>query len=306
MQSKMEEYYQDKEFFDKIGNHFCCIEPDYDWTEIKPGFFKDEYGVIWDCSVDRDIGNVVNTVIENTSDLDKFIFPDPKKPGRFDKFETKINKYPDRFVIGFFGFTLFERAWTLRGMENFLCDMTTDHVFVEELLDRITEQNLALIDICAKYKVDAMRFGDDFGQQNGLIMGPKFWRKFIKPRIAKMYEKVRSHGLKVFIHSCGDVEEIFPDLIEIGLDCFNPFQPEVFDIYKIKTLYGDKLSFYGGMSVQKVLPFGSPEEVKAETKKLIKEIGRNGGYICAPAHSTPKDVPVKNMLAMIEVLNDQK
>ncbi|MFH1074187.1 MAG: uroporphyrinogen decarboxylase family protein, partial [Candidatus Firestonebacteria bacterium] len=150
------------------------------------------------------------------------------------------------------------------------------------------------------------RFGDDWGQQQGLIMGPKHWRKFIKPRIARMYKKVHDSGKKVFIHSCGDVEEIFPDLIEIGVDVFNPFQPEAFDVYKIKNKFGSKLTFFGGMSTQKTLPFGTPNEVKSETLKLIKEIGKDGGYIFSPAHATPKDVPIENIASMLEVLRNQK
>ena len=137
-------------------------------------------------------------------------------------------------------------------------------------------------------------------------MGPDLWRELIKPRIKKMYGRVKSHGLKVFIHSCGDVEEIFPDLIEVGLDVFNPFQPEAYDIYKMKKLHGDRLSFYGGMSTQKILPFGTPEEVKKETIKLIREIGKNGGYIFSPAHATPGDVPAENMAVMFEIIQNQE
>lgn len=85
-----------------------------------------------------------------------------------------------------------------------------------------------------KFPIDGFRFGDDWGQQHGLIMGPILWRRFIKPRIAKMYAKVHKKDLPVFIHSCGDVDELFPELIEIGVDVFNPFQPEVMDVYEMK------------------------------------------------------------------------
>ncbi|MEI7905475.1 MAG: uroporphyrinogen decarboxylase family protein, partial [Candidatus Firestonebacteria bacterium] len=238
--------------------------------------------------------------------LKGYNFPDPKAAWRYEGFNKELGLNKDLFCLCDIGFSLFERAWTLRGMENLLCDMYENQEFVNVLLDAITEFNLTIIDESVKYPIDGMRFGDDWGQQAGLIMGPELWRKFIKPRIKKMYARVKSHGLKVFIHSCGDVEEIFPDLIEVGLDVFNPFQPEAYDIFKIKKLYGDKLSFYGGMSTQKILPFGTPEAVKIETVRLLKEIGNNGGYIFSPAHATPGDVPVENMTAMIEVLQNQE
>ncbi|MEK6794062.1 MAG: uroporphyrinogen decarboxylase family protein [Spirochaetota bacterium] len=305
MREKMAHHFKDENFSDSIGNHLHYIRPAYDMTEVTPGIFRDEYGTIWDRTIDRDIGTVKNIVMNDTADLDKYVFPDPKKSGRFDHYDTAIRNHKDCFILARGGFSIFERAWMLRGMENLLCDMITNPAFVEELLDRITDTLFALIELAANHTIDGVMFGDDWGQQQGLIMGPNLWRKFIKPRIAKLYRKVKESDKKVFIHTCGDVGEIIPDLIEVGLDCLNPFQPEVFDVNKIKKQYGDTLSFFGGMSIQNILPFGTPEEVKAGTRKLIKEIGRSGGYICSPAHYVPGDVPVDNMLAMLDVLQNQ-
>jgi uroporphyrinogen decarboxylase len=120
-----------------------------------------------------------------------------------------------------------------------------------------------------------------------------------------MYGRVKSHGKYVFIHSCGKVDEVFPDLIECGLDVFNPFQPEVMDVFHVKGQFGDRLSFYGGISTQRLLPFGTPDEVRAEVRLLLREVGRNGGYLAAPAHSIPGDAKPENIMAMLEVLQDQ-
>ena len=136
-------------------------------------------------------------------------------------------------------------------------------------------------------------------------MGPDLWRQFIKPRAAKMYQAVKESGKHVIIHSCGKVDEIFPDLIDIGLDMFNPFQPEVIDVFEIKMKYGKKLSFYGGISTQKTLPYGTVQDVKDEVRRLINKIGKGGGYIAAPAHAIPGDAKPENIDAMIHILDNQ-
>jgi uroporphyrinogen decarboxylase len=115
----------------------------------------------------------------------------------------------------------------------------------------------------------------------------------------------KKKGKKAFLHCCGKVEEIFPDLVEIGLDVFNPFQPEVMDIFALKKEYQGKLSFWGGISIQRLLPFGTREEVKREVQRILRELGQGGGYIAAPSHALPKDIPCENVLAMLEVIRNQ-
>ncbi|OPZ86313.1 MAG: methylcobalamin:coenzyme M methyltransferase [bacterium ADurb.Bin429] len=183
--------------------------------------------------------------------------------------------------------------------------MAADPDFITALLDRILDFNLRVIDLACAHDIDAMMFGDDWGQQTGLIMGPALWRAYIKPRIAQMYARVHNHGKYVFIHSCGKVDEVFPDLIEIGLNAFNPFQPEVIDVAAVKCEYGRDLTFFGGISTQQTLPFGTPEQTRAEVRFLLDTIGRDGGYIAAPAHSIPGDAKPENVLAMMEVLRNQ-
>jgi uroporphyrinogen decarboxylase len=117
-----------------------------------------------------------------------------------------------------------------------------------------------------------------------------------------MYDLVKSHGKFVLIHTCGKIQKILPDFIEVGVDIFNPFQPEVMDVVEIKKEYGQDICFYGGISIQKTLPFGSVQEVRDEVRFLLDEIGRDGGYIASPSHDIPGDAKADNMAAMIEVL----
>jgi uroporphyrinogen decarboxylase len=190
-------------------------------------------------------------------------------------------------------------------MENLMMAMITNKGFVHALLDRILEFNLAVIKNVCSYDVDAMMFGDDWGMQTGLQMGMNLWREFIYPCIKQMYGLVKSKGKFVFIHSCGKVNEVFPDLIDIGLDVFNPFQPEVMDVYEMKARFGNYLSVFGGISVQKTLPYGTVTETKDEVKRLLDVVGKNGGYIASPSHAIPGDARPKNIAAMIEVLQNQ-
>jgi uroporphyrinogen decarboxylase len=147
-------------------------------------------------------------------------------------------------------------------------------------------------------------FGDDWGQQRRLQMGPKLWHEFIYPVLKRMYGVVRGAGKKVFIHSCGDVDELFDDLVGIGLNCFNPFQPEVMDVSALIHQYRGRLAFYGGLSTQKTLPYGSALNVRMETRSLL-ELGKTGGFIFSPAHDVPKDVSLENILAFIEEVQQQ-
>jgi uroporphyrinogen decarboxylase len=156
-----------------------------------------------------------------------------------------------------------------------------------------------------EFPFDAVEFGDDWGSQRGLIMGPRLWRRFILPRVKRLYGAVRAAGKKVFIHSCGDVDELFDDLVAAGLNVFNPFQPEVMDTFALAKKYKGRLAFFGGISTQRLLPYGTPDEVRRGVRHILKTIGAGGGYIAAPAHDTPKDVPVENLVALIETLREK-
>ena len=303
---KMIEYYGDADFESRLDNCLVLVDTALPQKDVphRPAVQEDEFGVQWDKSIDTDIGSVCNTRITPKT-LTAYTFPDPEDPARFADFPSAIGKRKDKFVLASFGFTLFERAWTLAGMENVLVAMIQDKPFVNDLLDGILDHALAVTRKALTFDIDGMRFGDDWGQQRGLIMGPSLWRELIKPRIQRLYGVVKSRGKKVFIHCCGKVDELFPDLIECGVDAFNPFQPEVMDVEKIKDRHGAQLTFFGGISTQKTLPYGSVAQVKEEVTRLIGRIGKDGGYIAAPAHDVPKDAKPENVAAMLELLQAQ-
>jgi uroporphyrinogen decarboxylase len=306
MHARMVEYLGDPAFLERIGNHFTLLraEPVGARVEVRPDIWRDQFGVHWDRSVDKDIG-VVTEHLVSPDNLHDFAFPDPNDPTRFAAYANLRRDYPDTFIVTSLSFSLFERAWTLVGMETLLMAMMDNPGFVHQLLDRLLEFNLRMIERACAYDIDAILLGDDWGQQHGLIMGPALWRTFIKPRICPMYQAVKARGKFVFIHSCGKVQQLFPELIECGLDVFNPLQPEVMDVAAIKREFGTRLSFYGGISTQRTLPFGTAQETRDEVRRLLDVLGRDGGYVASPAHAIPPDARPENVAAMLDVLQHQ-
>ncbi|MBQ6707097.1 MAG: uroporphyrinogen decarboxylase [Clostridia bacterium] len=304
MYERMVEYTGNPNYIDTINNHitfFALSKPD---VEVKPGFFMDEFGVVWNRSgVDKDIGVIDRVLLEEPEDLDTYEFPPIDEALIRSTLEALEKTNRDNFKVAGIGFSLFERGWTLRGMENLLCDMIAEPDFVHELLDKITDRLLRILDIALEYDFDCFYFGDDWGQEKGLIMGPAAWRTFIKPRLKKLYDRVHRAGKYVSQHSCGDLREIMDDLCEIGLDIYQTFQPEIYGYEYAEKLYG-KITIWGGVSTQRALPMKSPEEIIAITRDMISHFP-DGGLIAAPTHAVPFDVPPENIQAMLRVFQEE-
>jgi uroporphyrinogen decarboxylase len=301
--SRLADYYGDTGFESRIGNALA-LERNEIITPIDEVHVRDMFGVKWTREQKGDFGVVQEYLLAEPS-LQGYSFPEPDDVGIREKCRRLVACRDRQYTMYIIGFSLFERAWSLRGMEDLLVDFIANPAFVEELLDRIVEYNLKVVDIVAQYPIDCIFFGDDWGQQKGLIMGPGYWRAFIRPRLRRMYGHVKSKGMRVAQHSCGDIHEVFPDLIEAGMDIYNTFQPEVYDIAEMKKLYGGRVTFYGGVSAQQLLPRATPAEVRTEVRRLMELLGTEGGYIVAPTHSIPDDVPVENILAFLEAVENQ-
>jgi uroporphyrinogen decarboxylase len=252
--------------------------------------------------------DVVKCPLENAeskSDIETYFFPDPHANGRFEKARRDIDKYGDMyFVIGDVEISLFEMAWHLTGLEKYMIGMLCDEPWLEPLNDRVDEWSTGLALQLVKAGVDAIWFGEDLGSQTSTLIAPDDWRVRFKPRHKRMIETLRRENpdLIVIMHSDGAVAPLIDDFIEIGVDVYNPVQPNVAgsDPQELKNRYGDKICFFGGIDQQSLLPSGDIGMIREEIKRRIGILGKNRGYLLAPAHILQPDVTTDTIEEMIK------
>jgi uroporphyrinogen decarboxylase len=294
--------------FDEVndfGSYVIASHTNGGWSEVKPGYWRDYYGVVWNKTADRTLGVVAETLI-NTPSLSGFCFRPADDLPVYSSILVNNKKYPDAFHMLSVGFSLFERAWSLTGMEELLVWMVTEPAFVHELLDKITSWNIEVINNAADLGgIDCVHLGDDWGSQHGPLVSPGMWREFIKPRFKKTCAAIKARGLSVSLHCCGNVEPLMTDIVECGVDVFDPFQPEAMDIWGLYSRWTGRIAFWGGLSVQNLMPHGTPEDVLAEGRRLLAAMGQKGGFILSPSHSITGDIPPENIAAFIDLANSQ-
>ncbi len=276
------------------------------------GSYRDEWGVVRV----RSAGGIYYDQLQfplagdiSLQDILNYPWPDPTDEGRVRGLKEQarhitqelgcaaVLNLPSAFV---------HQSQYLRGFADWYMDLAANHKLAEALFDAILEVRLA---ICEKQlrevgqEVDVLLGSDDLGLQNGLMMSPETYRKLIKPRHKRYFDLMHQLSpAKVLFHTCGSVVDIIDDLIEIGVDILNPVQVTAkgMDPARLKARYGDRLSFWGAIDTQHVLPHGSVEDVKREVELRIEQLGRGGGYVLGAVHNIQPDVPVENILAMFE------
>ncbi|MDP2983268.1 MAG: uroporphyrinogen decarboxylase family protein [Candidatus Latescibacter sp.] len=274
------------------------IKPLYADPEVFGDRAKDEWGVIWATSkLDR--GAPIGPCLSEAN-LSSYTFPDYRAQHRFKDIGDWCEQNKEHFTIIWAG-RLWERATFIRGMENILMDLVLNPAFVEELLQGIADYTIGTMKILfERFAFDGIALSDDYGMQKSLLMSPSDWRRFIKPHLAKIYDFAKTHGRIVFHHSDGNIHEIIGDLVDLGCDILHPIQSEVMDVFALKREFGRDISFCGGVRTQDLLPRGRPEEVRDEVRKLKRELGRGGGYIFSNGITIQADVPLENLIAMID------
>jgi uroporphyrinogen decarboxylase len=274
------------------------------WNPVVPlgqGLYRDEWNVVYKLGATGDFVHVVGRPLDDSDAFNSYEFPDLDADGRFDRAEKDVKNNKGFAIAAFMQMTFFEfAAQFLRGFEKFIHDMYTNPTFANNLLDTILKFRMAQAKRFVEMGVDIVRLGDDIGMQTGMMIGPKVWREFLKGRVEQVARISKKNGVAVLYHSDGDIREVIPDLIEIGVDILDPIQPDCMNPAEIKEHYGDKLTLHGGISVQETLPFGSEETVGQEAARRIKDCGFGGGYILAPSNRITPDVPLRNVVALYE------
>lgn len=290
---------------DRLGNHLLRVDLAHSRATNADGSIEfDWWGAGWDTRTEG-YWHAFAPMKEDAA-LDRYPWPDP---GRHDLLSPAWSliaaRGADYFVVPNFGMALFERAWALRGFAALLMDMVERPEWVDDLLDRITAIQLVLAHRFVAAGVDGGYFGDDYGAQRAMLFSPRLWRRFLKPRLAKLFSVFIDAGLPVILHSDGDIRAILPDLVEIGLTTLNPVQPEVLDHNWLHMEYGAKLSFYGGVSTQGVLPAGNADDIRRATLACARSLAPQGtGLLLGPSHRMQSDIPAQNVEAMLRAFDE--
>ena len=248
---------------------------------------------------------MVEHPLSKDSAIDSYESPDPTRPELYLESERVLKQYKDEYwIVGVTVTTIWETAWALRGLEKMLMDLVLNSEFAERILDIPYNYHLTAAKKLVEMGVDMIWIGDDVGAQETMIISPSQWREIFKPRMATFIRTLKEINpeVKVAYHCDGNIYQIIPDLIEIGLDVLNPIQPACMEPAKVKEDFGDKLCFWGTLDEQYTLPFGSVADVKNEVEQRLNTIGKNGGLILGPTHHVQLDTPMENFWTMVDAV----
>lgn len=289
-----------------LDDHFVCTgmsAPEPSRREPVPaGCWRDAFGAVWRRdAADRSVGDWGGHVDHplHQPSLKGYRFPDPlADPTRTHHIPATRREYPDHFLwIG--GGGLFEQGWAMCGFENYLSYVAGEEAFVEEMTSRLADYCCMELSLLRGLGLDAVRFGDDWGFQNSLMIPPGTWRRVFRKHYRRLFQSAHDAGLITMLHSCGRVEDIIPDLIEIGLDVLHPLQPEANDVARCQREFGKDITFWGALGSQSTIPLGTAADVRREVRARLR-LFHDGGYILAPAGAAPAETPAENIVAIAD------
>ena len=247
---------------------------------------------------------IVRNPLESLDAWSSYRLPDPDQQPmlqkQYEDYENAIAKYGNTHaIVGGVTCTIFEGAQMLRGISRLMADLLENEGFVNELMDQLMQYHFKVGKKLIELGVDILYIGDDVGSQRNMLISPQLFRKYLKPRydyLFREWRKIRSDIIFAF-HTDGYVEPVIPDLVDVGLDILNPIQPECMDDRRLKREFGSRLSFWGGINVQKTIPFGTPADVVAEVREKLRIYGSGGGFIISASHNVqPQARSVDNTL----------
>ncbi|MGQ9649819.1 MAG: uroporphyrinogen decarboxylase family protein [Phycisphaerae bacterium] len=319
----------DQDVLDRLMVDVRCVDPGQAKTPLATPVrregdyhcYEDQWGITWRMPVEDglyfDMSKHPLAGAESVADLQKYPWPDPEDPERFATMKQRADRFVHEekkaYVLGRHAAGLFEVSLWLRGFENFLVDMAANPNFAHALLDIVTDLKMRYwkkaLETVGK-NVLIVSEADDLATQRGPIMSMAMYREFIAPRHRRLFEHIRSSAksrVYIFFHSCGAVKDLIPQLIDEGIDILNPVQvsAEGMDTRDLKRLYGRHITFWGGgVDTQRVLPYGTPRQVRDEVRRRIDDLAPGGGFVFNPVHNVQGDVPPENYMAMWETLHE--
>ena len=244
--------------------------------------------------------------VSSAEEVERYSMPDPFAPGRIDNAVRDIARFKqESFVIGDCEISIFEMAWHLTGLENYLIGMADEEEWVNALNDKVEAFTTGLAERLVRAGVDAIWLGEDLGSQVSTLISPDTWRRMFKPRHARLIQKLRAINpeLILIMHSDGAVAPLIDDFIEIGVDVYNPVQPNVpgSNPAELMKNYGGRIRFFGGIDQQALLPEGDVCKIEKAMRIYSETLGASGGYLMAPAHILQSDVAPETVEAMLAI-----
>lgn len=286
------------------------------------GLVEDEWGVLREQIFQPGGGSYLEAVYHPLADvsidgLDRYPWPVPDLPGRGEGAEEmakRLYEDTDLALVGRFGGPIIETCLFMLGWDTWLIKLGLEPDYCHKLLDIVTNIHIALdrigLEATAKYLTVLKLSGEDLGMQTGPLYSPKMFQNMILPYLKRRCQAARTYlnqvnpQVKIMLHSCGSMQRFIPDLINMGIQVLDPVQPRAKEMESdvLKSRFGDRLAFHGGVDIQEVLPRGTRKEVEAETLNRIHAFGPRGGYILAPAHAVQADVPPENLVTMCQTV----
>lgn len=282
------------------------------------GLYYDEWG-IGRQRVERPGGGYYFEMVHHPlahaslQDILDYPWPDPFDPGRVNGLRERIlrvHSETDKAIVMKFSNSIWEMSWWLRGLQQWMIDLTENPIIVDAILERVTQIAISLSRVGIEAVgdlVDILRLsGEDLGTQLNPMISPRMYQQIVRPYFARFWSTAKNELLKknpagkTMLHSCGSVRAFIPDWIDLGLDILDPIQPRARGMEPdgLKRDFGSQLAFHGGIDIQQTLPFGTRLEVMQEVRRYIQALAPGGGYIVAPAHNVQGDVPPENLVAL--------
>lgn len=297
----------------EVDTQFLGLSP-YEGSQrqIDDDTYLDEWGTTWRKAQDGHYlyvdGPFFNLKKPSLDLLDDRNWPAPDNPGYYRNLGDRARsaRAGGRAVVLNLPVGVVHQGQFLRGFGDWLKDLYKNRAFSERTMDIVAERWIAVatkaLDLCGG-NVDIVFFGDDLASQLAPLFDPEMYRALVKPRHRRMIAAIKAKAdVKVLYHSCGAVARLIDDLVDIGVDAINPVQVTAADMNPsdLKSRFGKRISFWGGINTQEILPFGSPDQVRAEVRRVIDILGEGGGYVLNSVHNIQDDVPIDNILAMFD------